>query len=69
MVSEKNFHIEVKVCSNLVRYFMLIVDTFYFVQNMKKKYFEENKSNERFGKCSFFFTSKDPIGLILICIK
>jgi hypothetical protein len=31
--------------------------------------FEENKFNEKFGECSVFFTTKDPITLSVVYIK
>ena len=41
----------------------------FFCTKNEKNDFEENKFNERFGECSGFFTSKDPITLSVVRIK
>ena len=47
-----------KVLSILVSYFIDMIPnvngSFFFIENEKKKDFEENKFNKRFMECSFF---------------
>ena len=40
-----------------------------FLHKKQKKYFQGKKFNRRFGECSIFFTSKDPIMLSVVFIK
>ena len=62
LVSEKNFHIEVKVCSNLVRYFMLIVDrSILFCAKYEKKNILKKKIKWKVWQVFIFFYIKRPI--------
>ena len=61
-----------KVHSDLHSYFLHmtlnIIGPIFCTKN-KKIDFKEKKFNKRFGECSFFLTSKDPITLSVACIK
>ena len=47
---------------------MRIINGSIFLTKNEEIDFEENKFNELFGEYSFFFTSKDPLTLSLICM-
>ena len=74
IIEDMPFAIPTKVGSILASYFIHMrlnvnVSILLYKKQKNKKDFEASKFIERLGDCSYFFTSKDPITLSVICIK